>query len=187
MEHTGDGNRRWWHYTLGTTLISMIADERIKRATAYYTGRGERKAVWFSCRETWEPTATKGCIEGTAGLPRDASVSEMVAHGGALVRIEVPADVARHTWAEHRKIGGIDPRIADGLEEVARERGADPSEWRVSYHDVPLAKIVGIEASDDGVRWHPVGVFDSETRGIALEPAFAERVRQALGVSGSPA
>ena len=128
---------RWWHYTLATTMSQIIADERIKRTGSGVT-KGDRKAVWFSCRETWEPTATKGYVPADAsGQPdfsrrRDATIQERVEKGAALVRIEVSENIARHTWLRHRPIGGIDPRMADAMEAAAVDQGGDPAEWRVS-------------------------------------------------------
>lgn len=151
-------NRRWWHYTLGTTLIKIIRDGRIKRASAR-VARRERRAVWFSCHETWEPTATKGILT-SAGV-RDATIADMVAMGGLLVRIEVSQAAARHDWHYHRRMSGVDPRAADALENAARGRGSEPTEWRVSYQDVPFSAVISVEASRDGAIWrqvgHPVG------------------------------
>src|SRR5262245_36454208 len=71
---------RWWHYTVGTTLIQIIAEGRIKRVTS-----GSRKAVWFTSRDSWEPTATKLTSDRSApGGYRSATEEEMILKGGAL-------------------------------------------------------------------------------------------------------
>src|SRR3954468_14683721 len=105
---------RWWHYTTALILVQIIASTRIARAGAGVM-RGERKAVWFSRRVTWEPTARKLFVDAEGNL-RGATVPEMIAKHGLLVRLEVSTTVARHRWADHRRMGQIDPRIADGLE-----------------------------------------------------------------------
>jgi len=169
--------RRWWHYTLGRTVIMVAADERIKRARKGLD-KGERAAVWFSCRPTWEPTATKSFASATG--VREATLAEMVEVGGPLARVEVTEAVARHTWAHHRRIGGVDPRVLDGLESSARREGADPADWRVSYHEVPIREILCVEASEDGIAWVPVGVVADDGRSLRLAPDFVERVTVAL-------
>jgi len=147
------GMVRWWHYTLARTLAEILASGAIKRSTLGVSG-GERTAVWFSCRTDWEPTATRGLLDSRTGQRRTATIEEMVAGGGELVRLEVPATVARYTWADHRRLGQIDPRMADTLE---RALGGEPAKWRLSYDDVPLSQIVNIEASMDGHSWRSVG------------------------------
>lgn len=166
--------RRWWHYTVGIYVLPIVAAGKIARAK---TGvpRGERPAVWFSSRPTWEPTATKGAI--VDGQRREMTISEMVEHAGGLVRLEVDVAVVRHTWADHQRIGQVDPRMATYLEAAAREHGADPRDWRVSYRDVPLGKVLSVEASDDGQAWEEVG--RPAVEGLSLCSDFVERVKAA--------
>jgi hypothetical protein len=167
-----DTTVRWWHYTLGRTLVEIVASQRIKRAASFVQG-GERRAVWFSCSTEWEPTATKGRLETRTGERRAATIEEMLVAGGALVRLEVPETVARYTWADHRRIGQIDPRIADAL---ACAPGAEPGKWRVSYHDVPIQKVLSIEASTDGRAWRLVG--EGSPNGVMVDSAFADLLRR---------
>lgn len=143
----------WWHYTTGTALEGILADGYIRRARSG-VGSTERRAVWFSHRVNREPSATKGLIEN--GANRWATIQEMVRHGGALIRLEVSASAARHDWTAHRRLSRIDPRMADALERAARDQGADPADWRVSYHDVPMTAVLCIELSVDGLTWSSV-------------------------------
>jgi len=145
----------FWHYTLTDRLLRIVADARIRRAKAMVSG-GERAAVWFSCRSSWEPTATK-LYKSAQGEVRRATIPEMITKCGPLVRIEARSSVARYSWVEHRRIGQIDARMADGLERAAREIGAEPNDWRVIYRDVALRDIVSVEASLDGATWERVG------------------------------
>jgi hypothetical protein len=88
----------------------------------------------------------------------------MVTALGPLVRLEVPEEIARHTWQEHRQIGQMEPRSADILEEAGRRLGADPDDWRVSYDDdVSTKHVLGIEASDDGAT--PISTVVARQRG----------------------
>jgi hypothetical protein len=170
-------SQRWWHYTLARTVIMVLADGVIRRADRF-VGKSERKAVWFSCREQWEPTATK-TLAAPAGM-RPATIAEMVQLGGGLARLEVSEAIARHTWADHRRIGGADPRVLDALEKAAREHGADPVDWRVSYHDVPIEQILGVEASEDGSTWLRVGELAPDRRSLVLDADFVKQVQSVL-------
>jgi hypothetical protein len=146
----------WWHYTTVLKLREIIASRQLKRTGVQVQGR-ERRAVWVSCRTEWEPTATKA-ITTQAGL-RKATLAEMVMFHGGLVRLEVADALVRHTWSSHRRIGQIDPRVADGLERAAIIDGADPGQWRLSYYDIPTEKLSAIEASTDGTSWWSAGQF----------------------------
>jgi hypothetical protein len=116
-----------------------------------------------------------------AGNSRNATAAEMVEDFGPLVRIEVPKTVARHTWAEHGKLGRIDPRMADALAASARADGADPQEWRLSYRDVSLEAVLGAETSEDGLEWVPVTTPGPEGVGVAaVDGAFVEKVHAAF-------
>jgi hypothetical protein len=168
---------RLWHYTLGTTLLRIVADKRIRRARVGLA-KGERPAVWFTRRNEWEPTATKGLMSAKTGEVTMATREVMEEAGGALIRIEVPATVGRHTWADHRRVGQVDPRIADALEKDATERGSDPAEWRVSYHDVPWTAILSIEALV-GDEWVCVGRPEDDG-GLWLDASFVAQLKDAI-------
>ena len=171
-----------WHYTLGTTLVAIIADERIRRASARVS-KSERKSVWFSTSDEWEPTATKGVMDPLTRERRNATVDEMVATGGALVRIEVSPEVARGTWARH--LAYLDPRMGDALDAAARKMGGNPAAWRVSYRDVPISKFLRIEASTDGKEWCFVGGPIKADGSYELAEDFVDVVKDALAKQGS--
>ncbi|MGE3508498.1 MAG: hypothetical protein AB7N65_06395 [Vicinamibacterales bacterium] len=171
----------WWHYTLGTVLFDIIATGSVERPRTGMTPT-DRRAVWFSCRPTWEPSATRASISG--GGRRLATIPEMVDRGGGLVRIRVSDEIARHPWAAHRKLSGLDARTADALELAARSRGANPDDWRASYHDVPLREILSVDVSLDGETWTPAGgtYIGEDGGGLDLDADLIHRIRTALGV-----
>src|SRR5687768_12023325 len=119
---------RYWHYTTADRLLGILGDGHIRRASAGVP-HGERRAVWFTTRETWAPTATAIGLT-LDGTYRTATLSEMQESVGALVRLGVSVSTARYSWDHHRRCGQIDPRMADALECSAAEQGSDPADWR---------------------------------------------------------
>ena len=140
-----------WHSTVAARLQQSLASGVIMRATAGLR-KGERAGVWFSLRDTWEPTASKW-LRGQDGQFRPATMAEMSAMG--LARIGVGTDAVRTTWAQHRRFGGLPWADGDAVERSARHQGADPDGWRVSYRDVPRTLWLRVEISVDGVTWTP--------------------------------
>ncbi len=110
--------------------ISLLADAAWMREAV-----PERPAVWFTLRDTWEPTAT---WRGTGSKVRFGVLPEGLT-----------------TWAGHRQSSGISATAADGLEKSARTRGSDPNEWLVSYESVPRSKWVRVEQLH-GELWRPI-------------------------------
>ena len=141
-----------WHYTVDARLRQILASGVIRR-TAAGLRKGERAGVWFSLRDTWEPTATTW-LRGQDGQFRPATMDEMRAMG--LARIGVDPMVVRTTWTQHRRFGGLPWADADAVERSARHQGADPDGWRVSYRDVPNTHWLRVETSPDGVLWTPL-------------------------------
>src|SRR5207247_2399664 len=122
------------------------------------------------------PTASKLYVS-RSGEQRAATIAEMIAAGGRLVRLQVPEHIARHMWSEHRSsLGQLDPRLADALEASAIQLGSDPTEWRVSYQDVPVSEILAVEASEDGENWAKVGVRSSASNDLLLRSDFIRSV-----------
>ena len=141
-----------WHYTVAARLREILVSGVIRRATVGLR-KGERAGVWFSLRDTWEPTATKW-VRGHDGQFGPATMEEMSAMG--LARIGVGLETVRTTWAQHRRFGGLPWPDGDAVEHSARHQGSDPDGWRVSYRDVPRAAWQRIETSSDGVAWTAV-------------------------------
>jgi hypothetical protein len=143
-----------WHYTIGEYLPRII-ETGLLLLSDRYIGPGERPAVWFSLRQDWEPTAAKFGLVPARRSPQ-AAMTAMAMRGGGLVRIGVLEATAPFDWREFRRHSGLDPKIARGLAITAKEQGADPYDWRVSFDAVPSEEWIAIELWD-GRAWvgHP--------------------------------
>jgi hypothetical protein len=146
-----------WHYTIGDRLQQIVESGEIRQATAgvnmkldeaalweiILTGvakpisqvvGGEMPAVWFTTRETFEPTAMKGMMMG--GFRRTMSLDEMEQHGNGLARIGVRAELVPADWQHHVRHSGITSKMARALAGSASAVGSDPRQWRVHYAPV---------------------------------------------------
>ena len=95
------------------------------------------------------------------------------------MRLEVPEEIARYTWNHHLRAGGIDLRYAPELEKSARDQGADPHDWRLTYRPVPLRSVLVVEASDDGERWE--WLAEPEGDRMAVDSTLMARIEKAGG------
>ena len=138
-----------WHYTVADQFESILVDHAIIPATAGVDTSREKPAVWFSRRETWEPTATKGMLDRTTGHRRDATPEEM--HEFGMVRIGVDAS-GLTPWLVHRNKSGITARVASSLVTSAVAVGSNPGDWFVSYEPVPRERWLRVERWD-GAEW----------------------------------
>lgn len=125
--------RTAWHYTTGDRAALILSDGVIKAATAFVPD-GEKPVVWFSTRQRWEPTATKGII-GPDGIRRDATLDEMIEHGGGLYRFGLPASELI-PWNQIPAATGMSRDMARALVKAACRKGADPSFWFASMEPV---------------------------------------------------
>jgi hypothetical protein len=136
-----------WHYTTFDRFRGILADGAI-RPTGALIAPGERAAVWFTSRDSWEPTATKW----HATEQRPATLREMCEGCGGLVRIGVDVATAPVGWREHAR-RFLNVKHARSLEIAGRVAGSDPLAWYVSYTAVPSALWIAVEVWDDVLGW----------------------------------
>ena len=142
-----------WHYTIGVLLAEIESSGVIRPATEFVDKR-ERPVVWFTTRDTFEPTAVK-MLRRPDGTLRSLSVEETERLGRGLFRIGVdPGGLL--TWNEWRKRSRVRPVMADALEKVARDQGSDVTEWLVSFKPVPAPAWEAVEVWYRG-QWHARG------------------------------
>jgi hypothetical protein len=145
---------RLFHYTVAENVTGIIRDGCIWQATAGVLP-GERPVVWLSIAPHWEGSASKmvGFTDGT--IVRTTRISEMAMYT-IPARIEVDqTQLDLVTWREFKRASGIDGRMAQGLERVAKKVFmSDPYEYRCSYKSIPSSAFVSIEYWEDW-KWYP--------------------------------
>lgn len=126
-----------WHYTIGTRAETIMAGGFILPATLHVP-TGEKPIVWFSTRQDWEPSATKGIADARGVHVRSATMEEMIALGG-LWRFGL-ASSELLPWGRLKEAARIRRRMLEGLLSVARKAGADPYDWHGSLQPVPVER-----------------------------------------------
>jgi hypothetical protein len=144
-----------YHYTTGDRFLRIIASRAILPATAHVTPP-EIPAVWLSSAPVWEPSATKGVIEG--GVRRQASLAELVGLCGCLVRIEIDPSAVRLLGASAFRDALCIPEDVYGrLIAAGLEMGANPADWSAVAEPIPLTAFRRIEftVETDPLHWIP--------------------------------
>jgi hypothetical protein len=90
------------------------------------------------------------------GAIRHLTIDQLERKSGGLIRIGVDVTAAPLTWDDYRTRAEASPDALEGLKIGARERGADPSEWRASFDPAPRAAWLTVERWDrDERQWTP--------------------------------
>ena len=168
-----------WHYTTGRNMIGIERSGMI-RVSDVGLAPGERGAVWFSARETWEPSATKNAMNPVTGLHVTMTLDAMMRDCWGLFRIAVRREkTAPTSFARWRRMSGCPPLLCTHLDRVARDLGSNPVDWWVSFRDVPRALWLGIDMMIGDETWVPLiesahttisRRFDVEDDGTAKTP-----------------
>lgn len=139
-----------WHYTTAEKF-NRINETGAILTEDQTTGiiEGLRGAVWFTTRQTFEPTARKGIIEN--GKRRTATLEEMRKYCGGLVRIGVKADSAfLFTWETWKEFCTIGRDTIRGLAQSARRQGSDVATFRASLDPVMKRNWDAVEFEQNG-------------------------------------
>lgn len=148
----------YWHYTVGVCVMQIVTDNLTVRPGNVRGGfflKGERPAIYFTSRETWEPTATKGLMlpesttedtpEYYARYGRKATVAECAEIGQGLFRIGVAPEAAPVTWEQFVESGGLPRKMARELKRSARADGSRVEDWRLRYDPLPFTEWARVE------------------------------------------
>lgn len=138
-----------YHYCPASYLSVILADGLLL-PSAEGAGGSEQRALWFTSRPSYEPTAVKLIAQG--GLVRRLTLAEQ-AHRFGLARFSVPDELAPLTWLEWIRRAGVRPAEAKRMARYARRIGSDVSLYRATFDAVPVAACLTVETSTEGRHW----------------------------------
>jgi hypothetical protein len=142
---------RVWHYTILGAASSIIRDGEIKCAEAYV--KDEIRGVWLSTNPNWEETVRKAFRNTVTGVVSSPlSRDPLFRAGSTPTRIEIDLSTVKVTdWKTHRK--KTTKKFAQQLEAIAKEWGANPDEWLISYKSIRTKSFVSPIEVWNGERW----------------------------------
>lgn len=142
-----------WHYTTGECLSGIYEDGQINLETGLVIDPKERRCVWFTTADTYEPTALKARVNNDGSLYNFQTPAEQAPFTNGLVRIGIPT-ARLFPYSQWRKRAHVHPLVAKGLEKIAVEAGSKPhTHWHFTCKPVPSWWWVAIEFSSDGEHW----------------------------------
>jgi len=142
---------RLWHYTTSAALRGIFNDGEIKCDRILI--KGEIPCVCLSTNPNWEETVRKVHENKKTGVKSEPlSRDGILKSGFSPIRIEIdPSKVNIIDWKTHCK--KIPQNIAQGLEDTAKEWGADPKEWWFSYKPISIDCFISPIESWNGKKW----------------------------------
>jgi hypothetical protein len=154
--------KRYWHYTTLEHTASIQRSGFI-RVAKIGVSHGVKPVTWFSTNPAWEPTVFKPLVNKETGEEIFLYAREDFLKYGILpIRIEVDQERAKlRGWNNYKKNSGDSKSMIKGLEKVAKELGANPKDWFVSYDDVSLDCCLSMEAWT-GAAWVDLRKVDPE-------------------------
>jgi len=137
---------KFYHYTHNKALLEIIESGHIRLATAS-AYKKEKPVAWVSANPHWENTATKMVHDGM-GNYQNLTFQEQLANIGC-TRIEIDPKIL-YTWAKLRHKIKMDSDLADRMEEIGIEQGANPKEWYGSLYPISNKHWMGFEIFEGG-------------------------------------
>ena len=141
--------RTLYHYCPGDNVPKILTHGQL-RPSAAGARPGERPALWFTSRPTYEPTAIKLWVQG--GFVRSLTLQEM-AEAYGLARFVVPEEVAPLTWVDWARTSGVRAVEVKRMARASKRLGSDVKLYRAAYEPVPVELCLAIEESTDGRTW----------------------------------
>jgi hypothetical protein len=136
-----------WHYAIGVRAWDIRFKKVIHPAAA---PEGARAIVWFSARQDWEPTASKGVVVND--VYRTMTIHEMAELTGGLWRF----GRTRHGllgWRSLRYAAQMSGGSALRLLVAANKAGAEAAMWYGCLEPVPLNECVVERLHDPEGKW----------------------------------
>jgi hypothetical protein len=154
-----------WHYTIGEraplilsggSLMPMVGGERVATSPADHS----LPVVWFSCHETWEPSARGSRVKlvnaDTGQIIRQRlAVAQIAETRGGAYRFGVDA-TGLLPYHRLRRAIRLSARQAQEIEARARQLGACSAHWYGTLEPVPVANCQIQKFDPDLQTWRRV-------------------------------
>jgi hypothetical protein len=137
---------KYYHYTPEIRIPEILKSEKIMQATLYLY-KNEKPCVWLSTNPIWEKTATK-CASTSDGRLTQLNFEEQLELFGC-ARIEVNSSNLI-PWTKLKHVAEIDSKLADALEDIGNQKGANPMEWYGSLSPIGINDWIKIEVYKNG-------------------------------------
>nr|WP_145545243.1 hypothetical protein [Variovorax boronicumulans] len=146
----------FFHYAPGAYLEQIVESGELRASNAG-GNPDEPPAVWFSARQTFEPTALKPLLRPD-GTVQTLSFQQLAKDYGAM-RFGLPASDSRLlNWKDACAAIGIQRDERRAMERKGQKQGGDPAHWFAILGPVALDELT-LEIWMDG-EW--VAVVDDE-------------------------
>jgi len=146
---------KYYHYTTRVQLEQIMESEVIKLATAGLP-KSEKAIAWVSSNQHWEQTASKGMTD-FKGNNRWLTFEEQLDNFGC-ARIQIEPDCLI-PWRKLKHLSKMHPLLANSLEDIGYEKGANPSDWYGSLSPIGINDWIKAEVYKNG-EWVEYEVFE---------------------------
>jgi len=152
-----------WHYTVGTRL-SAISESGCLIPARFAQGGSSLGVVWFSRRQTWEPSAAHH------GWKRHPALKASLPADEGLFRFGLPASDARLVaWPTVTRLADIDIPEAMVMVSAGLRRGANPTDWLGALSVIALSDL--LVQRWDGEGWRDVTLDELDLVAPSTNPA----------------
>lgn len=144
-----------YHYTVGTSLASILASGQISTEEDYYFA-WMAPAVRCTTRPDWEPTSGQSHFKSRRRLPW-YNQTETAARCAGLIRMRVKPESVAVPWSDFLILDHVDDETAASTATDAMAVGSDTADWFVSLGPIQRCHWLSVEVWHEGA-WVNVSV-----------------------------
>jgi hypothetical protein len=148
-----------WHYTYQHRIEAILSSRQLIPTLGGGSSDPnepeedlrEKKILWFSKNQVWEPASYRGYQDKTTGETHDLlKLEDYAAQNIRVFRIGVLGGGIIKPWSRLQRIAHVSPGMAGRLEEWCRSIGSNPFDWWGSIFPVPDTMWVSVQELKDG-------------------------------------
>jgi len=154
----------YYHYTNLIHAHSIMIDWEIKTSGAEKKLGIKKPSCWFSTNDKFEKGTFATKLDKKGGK-RELFTAQEMADTIGCVRFGFPKMKSFITWAKYRHSKQQTEQVWLGMDLLARERGADTTEWFSSFVPISLDYCKSIEVYIEG-EWLQINNREADTKAI---------------------